>query len=104
MRRTCSPGGQKQRVAVAGMLAMRPSVLILDEATAMLDPSGRKEVFRTVRRLNREAGITVVWITHFMEEAAQADRLLVMSDGAVAMPGHAARGVPAGAGRPRAGT
>ena len=80
-------GGQKQRVAVAGMLAMRPSVLILDEATAMLDPSGRKEVFRTVRRLNREAGITVVWITHFMEEAAQADRLLVMSDGAVAMQG-----------------
>ena len=80
-------GGQKQRVAVAGILAMRPRVLILDEATAMLDPAGRRDVFRTAMRLNREAGITVLWITHFMEEAAQADRLLIMHDGGIAMEG-----------------
>lgn len=80
-------GGQKQRVAVAGILAMRPRVLILDESTAMLDPAGRRDVFQTVRRLNREAGITVLWITHFMEEAAQADRLLVMHEGRIAMEG-----------------
>jgi len=80
-------GGQKQRVAVAGMLAMRPKVLILDEATAMLDPAGRRDVFLTVRRLNREAGITVVWITHFMEEAAQADRLALMHEGTVVREG-----------------
>lgn len=80
-------GGQKQRVAVAGILAMRPRVLVLDEATAMLDPSGRRDVFDTVMRLNREAGITVVWITHFMEEAARADRLLIMHEGSVAMQG-----------------
>lgn len=80
-------GGQKQRIAVAGMLAMRPRVLILDEATAMLDPAGRRDVFATVKRLNREAGITVVWITHFMEEAAQADRLLIMHEGGIAMEG-----------------
>ena len=73
-------GGQKQRVAVAGILAMEPSVLIADEATAMLDPSGRSEVLDTIRSLNRNKGITVVWITHFMEEAAQADRILVVSD------------------------
>lgn len=80
-------GGQKQRIAVAGMLAMRPRVLILDEATAMLDPAGRRDVFATVQRLNREAGITVLWITHFMEEAAQADRLLVMHEGTIALEG-----------------
>jgi energy-coupling factor transport system ATP-binding protein len=80
-------GGQKQRVAVAGMLAMRPRVLILDEATAMLDPAGRRDVLATAKRLNREEGITVVWITHFMEEAAQADRLVVMHEGAVALTG-----------------
>jgi len=80
-------GGQKQRVAVAGMLAMRPKVLVLDESTAMLDPAGRRDVFATVRRLNREEGITVVWITHFMEEAAQADRLIVMHEGGVALEG-----------------
>ncbi len=80
-------GGQKQRVAVAGMLAMRPLVLVMDESTAMLDPSGRKDVLGIVRRLNKEAGITVVWITHFMEEAAQADRLLIMHEGTVALTG-----------------
>ena len=80
-------GGQKQRVAVAGILAMEPSVLIADEATAMLDPSGRKEVLSTVLALNRSKGITVVWITHFMEEAAQADRVLVVSDGSIVLNG-----------------
>ena len=80
-------GGQKQRVAIAGVLAMQPDVMILDEATAMLDPSGREEVFSTVRKLNREKGITVVWITHFMEEAAKADRVVVLDHGAVAMDG-----------------
>ena len=80
-------GGQKQRVAIAGILAMQPSCLIADEATAMLDPSGRREVLDTVRRLNREKGITVVWITHFMEEAAQADRVIVISDGEEALTG-----------------
>ena len=80
-------GGQKQRVAVAGILAMEPSVLIADEATAMLDPSGRKEVFETIRSLNRNKGITVIWITHFMDEAAQADRVLVVSDGGIVESG-----------------
>ncbi|MDD3212560.1 MAG: energy-coupling factor transporter ATPase [Eubacteriales bacterium] len=80
-------GGQKQRVAVAGVLAMRPDVMILDEATAMLDPSGREEVFSTVRKLNRDKGITVVWITHFMEEAALCDRVVVLHHGAIAMDG-----------------
>ena len=80
-------GGQKQRVAIAGILAMQPSVIIADEATAMLDPSGRKEVLKTIQRLNREKGITVVWITHFMEEAAQADRIVVMNKGAAVLSG-----------------
>ena len=80
-------GGQKQRVAIAGILAMQPSVIIADEATAMLDPSGRKEVLQTIRRLNREKGITVVWITHFMEEAAQADRIVVMNKGTTVLSG-----------------
>ena len=80
-------GGQKQRVAVAGVLAMRPEVMILDEATAMLDPSGREEVLGTVRKLNREKGITVVWITHFMEEAALADRVVVLDHGQIALDG-----------------
>ena len=80
-------GGQKQRVAIAGILAMEPSVIIADEATAMLDPSGRREVLDTIRALNRNKGITVVWITHFMEEAAQADRIIVVSDGRVAESG-----------------
>ena len=80
-------GGQKQRVAIAGILAMEPSVIIADEATAMLDPSGRKEVLETVRMLNRTKGITVLWITHFMEEAVQADRVIVISDGKIRMAG-----------------
>ena len=80
-------GGQKQRVAIAGILAMEPSVIIADEATAMLDPSGRKEVLDTIRALNREKGITVVWITHFMEEAAQADRIVVVNNGEIALTG-----------------
>ncbi len=74
-------GGQKQRVAIAGVLAMRPRCIVLDEPTAMLDPVGRKEVMDTVRRLNREQNITVALITHHMDEAAQADRLVVMHDG-----------------------
>ena len=80
-------GGQKQRVAIAGVLAMRPSVIILDESTAMLDPSGRAEVMNTVRRLNREEGISIVLITHFMTEAAQADMIYVMDGGKIAMTG-----------------
>ncbi len=80
-------GGQKQRVAIAGVLAMEPDVIIADESTAMLDPSGRKEVLDTVHKLNRQKGITVVWITHFMEEAAQADRVVVVSDGQVVRDG-----------------
>ena len=80
-------GGQKQRVAIAGVLAMRPECIVLDEPTAMLDPVGRKEVLDTVRRLNREAGITVVLITHHMDEAAQAGRLIVMHDGHIMADG-----------------
>lgn len=74
-------GGQKQRIAIAGILAMRPDIIILDEPTAMLDPKGRKDVFETVARLNKEEGKTVLFITHFMEEAARADRIVVVSDG-----------------------
>ena len=80
-------GGQKQRIAIAGILAMQPGCIIADEATAMLDPSGRREVLDTVRSLCREKGITVVWITHFMEEAAQADRVAVVSDGRIRLEG-----------------
>ncbi len=80
-------GGQKQRVAIAGILAMEPSVIIADEATAMLDPSGRKEVLETMRSLNRNKGITVIWITHFMEEAAAADRVLVTANGLIEADG-----------------
>lgn len=80
-------GGQKQRIAIAGVLAMEPDVIIADESTAMLDPSGRQEVLETVHRLNHQKGITVVWITHFMEEAAQADRVVVVSDGQVVKEG-----------------
>ena len=76
-------GGQKQRVAIAGVVAMRPDCLILDEATAMLDPRGREQVMQTIHHLNKNMGITVVSITHYMEEAAQADRVLVMSKGNV---------------------
>ena len=80
-------GGQKQRIAIAGILAMEPECIVLDEATAMLDPAGRREVIDTVQRLNRERGITVVLITHHMAEAESADRVIVMNDGQVAMDG-----------------
>ena len=80
-------GGQKQRVAIAGVIAVEPECIVLDEATAMLDPSGRREVLDTVHRLNRERGITVVHITHHMSEAEDADRVIVMNDGVVAMDG-----------------
>ena len=80
-------GGQKQRIAIAGVLAMRPQCIVLDEATAMLDPVGRREVISTVERLNREEGITVVLITHHMNEAEHADRVVVMNEGRVAMDG-----------------
>ena len=74
-------GGQKQRVAIARIIAMRPSCIVLDEPTAMLDPKGRREVMKTIRLLNRNYGITIVLITHYMEEAAQADRVIVMDEG-----------------------
>ena len=80
-------GGQKQRVAIAGVVAMSPDCIVLDEATAMLDPRGREQVMQTIHRLNETMGITVVSITHYMEEAAQADRVLVMSRGKVVMEG-----------------
>ncbi len=78
-------GGQKQRVAVAGIIAMKPMCIVLDEPTAMIDPSGRKEVIDTVKRLNKEDGITIVLITHYMDEAVQADRVVVIDDGEVKM-------------------
>ena len=80
-------GGQKQRIAIAGVIAMEPECIVLDEATAMLDPIGRQEVLSTIHRLNREKGITVVLITHHMNEAEDADRVIVMDDGRVAMDG-----------------
>ena len=80
-------GGQKQRVAIAGVIAMRPQCIVLDEPTAMLDPRGRREVMRTLRELNRQHGITVVLITHYMDEAAQCDRVVVMDHGHVLMEG-----------------
>ena len=80
-------GGQKQRIAIAGVIAMEPACIVLDEATAMLDPIGRQEVLSTVHRLNREKGITVILITHHMNEAEEADRVIVMDDGVVAMDG-----------------
>ena len=80
-------GGQKQRVAIAGVMAMRPRCIILDEPTAMLDPNGRKEVIRTIRQLNQTEGITVILITHYMEEAIDADRIIVMDDGKIVMDG-----------------
>ena len=80
-------GGQKQRIAIAGVLAMRPQCIVLDEATAMLDPIGRSEVISTIERLNRDEGITVLLITHHMNEAEHADRVIVMNEGHVAMDG-----------------
>ena len=80
-------GGQKQRVAIAGVIAMAPRCIVLDEPTAMLDPTGRAEVMRTIKELNRTSGVTVVLITHHMDEAAQADRLIVMAKGKVVADG-----------------
>ena len=80
-------GGQKQRIAIAGVLAIRPKIMILDESTAMLDPRGRREVMEVIKKLNREQGMTVLLITHFMEEALQADRAVVMHRGEVVMDG-----------------
>lgn len=80
-------GGQKQRVAIAGILAMKPKCIILDEPTAMLDPSGRKEVLDTIKKLNKEEGITIILITHFMEEAIDADRVVVMDNGKFILEG-----------------
>ena len=80
-------GGQKQRVAVAGVLAMRPKIIVFDESTAMLDPSGRQEVFSVAQALNQRDGITVVWITHFMDEALRAGRVIVMDAGKIALDG-----------------
>lgn len=89
--RTHSPnklsGGQKQRVAIAGIMAMHPQCIILDEPTAMLDPNGRKEVIRTIKELNKKEQVTVLLITHYMDEAIQADRVIVMDDGKVVMQG-----------------
>lgn len=78
-------GGQKQRVAIAGIIAMNPKCILFDEPTAMLDPRGRSEVMRTIKKLNRENGVTILLITHYMEEAAQADRVVVMDDGKIVM-------------------
>ena len=80
-------GGQKQRVAIASVLAMNPEILILDEPTAMLDPKGRSEVIKTIKMLNEEKDITVVLITHYMDEAAQADRTVVIDDGEIVLDG-----------------
>jgi len=80
-------GGQKQRIAIAGILAMRPECIIFDEPTAMLDPSGRKEVIKTIKDINKIYGITIILITHFMEEAAEADRIIVMDQGEIIMEG-----------------
>lgn len=80
-------GGQKQRVAIAGIIAMEPRCIILDEPTAMLDPEGRRDVMKAIKRLNRELGITVMFITHYMEEAVEADRIVVMDDGNLLMDG-----------------
>ena len=80
-------GGQKQRVAIAGIIAMKPKCIIFDEATAMLDPSGRKEVMKTIKRLNKEDNISIMHITHFMEEAVDADRVIVMEKGKKVLEG-----------------
>lgn len=80
-------GGQKQRVAIAGIIAMKPECIIFDEATAMLDPSGRKEVMKTIKKLNKEENITAIHITHFMEEAVEADRVIVMEKGKKVLEG-----------------
>ena len=80
-------GGQKQRIAIAGMLAMGPDCIVFDEATAMLDPTGRKETAAAMKRLNKEKGITVITITHHMSEAVEADRIIIINEGRVAASG-----------------
>lgn len=80
-------GGQKQRVAIAGILAMHPKCIVLDEATAMLDPMGRKEVLQAVKELNEKENITILWITHYMEEVVEADRVIVMDKGRIVLEG-----------------
>ena len=80
-------GGQKQRVAIAGVLAMKPKCIVFDESTAMLDPAGREQVMEAVKEINKKEVITVLWVTHFMDEAAQADRILVMNEGKLVMSG-----------------
>ncbi|WP_244834381.1 energy-coupling factor transporter ATPase [Clostridium sp. BJN0001] len=80
-------GGQKQRVAIAGVLAIKPECIIFDEPTAMLDPSGRKDVLNTIKEINEKYGMSIVLITHYMDEAAQADRIVVMDDGVIKMEG-----------------
>lgn len=80
-------GGQKQRIAIAGVLALKPEILVLDESTAMLDPKGRQEVLGVVRKLNQEQGVTVITVTHYMDEIVDADRVIVMSDGEIALSG-----------------
>jgi len=80
-------GGQKQRIAIAGVLALKPQILVLDESTAMLDPQGRKEVLQVVKKLNQEQGVTVITITHYMDEVVEADKVFVVNDGAIALYG-----------------
>lgn len=80
-------GGQKQRVAIAGVLAMRPKCIVFDESTAMLDPAGRREVLKAVREINEKEEITILWITHYMDEVTEADRVLVMNEGKLVMSG-----------------
>ena len=87
-------GGQKQRIAIAGVLAMEPEIIVLDEPTAMLDPAGRREVITTIKRLNRELGMTAVLITHYMDEAVRADRVIVMDSGRLEMDGKPAQIFP----------
>ncbi len=84
---TSLSGGQKQRVAIAGILAMHPRCIVLDEPTAMLDPIGRRDVMKTIHKLNKEENITIVHITHFMNEAIDADRIIVMDNGKIIMEG-----------------
>ena len=80
-------GGQKQRIAIAGVIAMRPEIIVFDESTSMLDPAGRREVFNVARKLNKNEGVTVIWITHFMQEAASADSIAVIDEGRIVLEG-----------------
>lgn len=87
-------GGQKQRVAIAGILAMHPKCIVLDESTAMLDPVGRREVLDAVKTLNKEEHITILWITHYMEEVTEADKVIVMNKGEIVMEGSQKKFLP----------